>query len=465
MMPRYAFLIFSAVVLICGALSGCKEKAGDPLPLDLFFTADTSGRIEPCGCFTGQFGGLTRISTHLKKNDPAAPESIRLEIGNTIAGTADYEVLQFKHLLEAAAALNYRAVNLGGREAALSAETLRELAEKSPVPLLSANILNADSGEPIATPFLVTKQGELKVGLVGVVSPQSLKSEPGEGVRVAGMTETLRKILLEVGPQADVLVCLAFADDLELESLAKEFYEFAVILGGDVRQPYPSPLSINRSQVLATTNQARALAEFHAKFDPGTKQLIEPEGTVTLMEDLIEEDPVIRQFSTNYRDEVAKVILAIDNPEGDSADRVPGVKPPATYVGSEACAGCHPKAYEVWSKTGHAHAFDSLNYRDSKMDPSCVKCHVVGFGEPGGYLRSMAEERKLINVGCESCHGPGSEHVKVRSTASPGEEVLLKMRPVGSGQCTQCHYGEFSRPFNWEEFWPHIQHFKESEMK
>ena len=99
------------------------------------------------------------------------------------------------------------------------------------------------------------------------------------------------------------------------------------------------------------------------------------------------------------------------------------------------------------------------------MDPSCVKCHVVGFGEPGGYLRSMADEKRLINVGCESCHGPGSEHMKVRSLAPPGEDVLLKMRPVGAGQCVQCHHGEFSRPFEWKEFWPRIEHGKESEMK
>jgi hypothetical protein len=35
-------------------------------------------------------------------------------------------------------------------------------------------------------------------------------------------------------------------------------------------------------------------------------------------------------------------------------------------------------------------------------------------------------------------------------------------RPLGAGDCQKCHYGEFSRPFLWHEFWKPIQHGKES---
>ena len=231
----------------------------------------------------------------------AAPNSIRVEIGNAIAGTADYEILQYSHVLKAHQAIGYAAVNLGAREATLSAETLRNLAKNSPVPLLSANVLDSTTREPIATPFVITKQGELTVGIIGLVSPDSLKRDADESIEVAGISETLRKVIPEVKAQADVLICLAFANDSALEAIAKDFYEFQVILGGDVRQPYSNAFAINRSQILATTNQARALGEFHATVDSKTKQLIEPAGTVTLMADSIAEDPAVRQFSTDYR--------------------------------------------------------------------------------------------------------------------------------------------------------------------
>jgi len=142
------------------------------------------------------------------------------------------------------------------------------------------------------------------------------------------------------------------------------------------------------------------------------------------------------------------------------AGSIPGVSPSAVFVGSEACATCHATAFGAWQKSQHSHAFDSLVRKDSDADPSCISCHVIGFTEPGGYRRSMKAER-LVHVGCESCHGPASEHIKARTTAAPGELVLQKMRPVGPGQCVQCHHGEFSRPFKSDDFWPLIKHGKE----
>ena len=67
--------------------------------------------------------------------------------------------------------------------------------------------------------------------------------------------------------------------------------------------------------------------------------------------------------------------------------------------------------------------------------------------------------KSSTDVGCESCHGPGSEHVAQRHS---GEKVLFKFRPLGEADCTTCHHGEFSRPFKWEYFWPAIKHGKET---
>ncbi len=44
-------------------LAGCSKPAGKPHELTIQFTGDVHGRLVPCGCFTGQLGGLTRIAT------------------------------------------------------------------------------------------------------------------------------------------------------------------------------------------------------------------------------------------------------------------------------------------------------------------------------------------------------------------------------------------------------------------
>jgi len=433
-------------------------KTTSPSALDIYFTCDTSGRLEPCGCFTGQFGGLTRVSTILQK---APTTAIKVEVGDAIAGTKDYEIQQYRYLLRAYAAMGYGAVNLGKLEALLPASVLRDLVKASPVPIISTNVLDAMTGEPIARAFHIVKSGTIRVALIGVVDPARISGELDSQVRVAGMMESLRKTIPVARKQADVLVCLAFTNDEGLAGIAKEFYELNLILGGDVPQPSPTLTHINQSYILSTTNQSKALGEVHALFDTGTRRLRDVHGDITLMADNIPQDESLISLSRDYRREIRKMPLDIDRSTADAPDAVPGVSSTATYLGSISCAGCHPKASEVWGKTGHAHAFEALRAKDSDADPSCIACHVTGFGERTGYTRAM-NGGLLSNVGCESCHGPASEHVRLQTAAAVSKQpVLFKMRPVGAGSCVQCHHGEFSRPFKWEEFWPLVQHGKD----
>ena len=108
----------------------------------------------------------------------------------------------------------------------------------------------------------------------------------------------------------------------------------------------------------------------------------------------------------------------------------------ATYVGSARCESCHEHAHDVWANSPHAKAMDTLEKEkfpsNRHYDPECVKCHTTGFQQPGGYndlvlnianwpappavkptaAQLAKHNTNLRGVGCESCHGPASEHVK-----------------------------------------------------
>lgn len=92
----------------------------------------------------------------------------------------------------------------------------------------------------------------------------------------------------------------------------------------------------------------------------------------------------------------------------------------ATYVGRAKCASCHLKENTSWKKMKHAKAFDvlSANYKEDK---SCLACHVTGFGEPNGF-KSPRDTPQLAGVGCEGCHGPGSEHAKIGEAMAKKEK-------------------------------------------
>ena len=451
-------LRFPIALVLALLLCGCKPAAG-PIPgrLSLFFTAQTHGRLTPCGCFTGQYGGLARLKTALRMELPA--DAIGLDVGDALEGSEDYQLLKYKKVLQAYQGMNYVALNVGHREATLPLDGLRKLAAGSPIPLLSANLLDRSTGKPVLPGWVIIQRSGRRIALVGVVDPKGLEDSLGQGLAVEDMASCLGRILPELKRSADVFVLMAFTDEAGLTDLAKQFYEFRVILGGNVSQPAQSLISENQSLIYYTANESKSFGRLDLIFgaDGG---ITAGEHVITLLHDGYPEDPGIDALNAAYRNEIRKTTLAIDDPAHVWANQVPGTHPMANYAGSESCLACHATAALAWKQSDHAHAYEALADRNAGSDPSCIGCHTVGFGTPTGYRREYAAA-KLTEVGCESCHGPGGIHVSQRQSGAP---VTFHFRPLAAGDCIKCHDGEFSRRFDWTNLWPQIQHGKETHL-
>lgn len=115
------------------------------------------------------------------------------------------------------------------------------------------------------------------------------------------------------------------------------------------------------------------------------------------------------------------------------------------YVGYKACISCHEDKVEGWKTTPHAHAFESLAQqgKEKQTTAGCVECHVVAFEADGGFI-DMAMTPELADVQCESCHGPGKNHVE-----SEGDTSLLTMTP-SDASCRTCHTIGQDRNFNFD---------------
>jgi hypothetical protein len=117
----------------------------------------------------------------------------------------------------------------------------------------------------------------------------------------------------------------------------------------------------------------------------------------------------------------------------------------AGYVGSAACASCHEAAHRWWTRTPHGNAYATLVERHKEFNLDCVGCHVTGYGKPGGATVTHVEALK--NVGCESCHGPGSVHVE-----TGGESTEHLRTAVPERVCVGCHNEEHSDLFVYESY-------------
>ncbi|MEM1417030.1 MAG: multiheme c-type cytochrome [Myxococcota bacterium] len=112
----------------------------------------------------------------------------------------------------------------------------------------------------------------------------------------------------------------------------------------------------------------------------------------------------------------------------------------AGYVGSASCQSCHGEAYAWWQGTPHGRAYATLTELDKEFHLDCVGCHVTGYERPGGSTVTWNLEGALVNVGCETCHGPGSLHVR-----APTAHALPAEAP--ESLCVSCHNEEHSTGF------------------
>lgn len=105
----------------------------------------------------------------------------------------------------------------------------------------------------------------------------------------------------------------------------------------------------------------------------------------------------------------------------------------ANYVGSDACRSCHESEHATWAASPHAQAVATLSRAGKSDNTECLACHTTGYGRPGGFpeAAAAASHADLARVGCESCHGPGSEHVKADSVRT-GNIVSL------ADKCDSC---------------------------
>jgi hypothetical protein len=110
------------------------------------------------------------------------------------------------------------------------------------------------------------------------------------------------------------------------------------------------------------------------------------------------------------------------------------------YVGSSACKECHAEIYDSFIKNSRkAHSFKSVQRMAGQLTDEevkeCYTCHTTGYGKPGGFV-SSEKTPDLANLGCETCHGPGSAHVE-----AGGDSASI----IGQGKisvresCVRCH--------------------------
>ncbi|MFH1277075.1 MAG: cytochrome c family protein [Candidatus Eisenbacteria bacterium] len=150
-----------------------------------------------------------------------------------------------------------------------------------------------------------------------------------------------------------------------------------------------------------------------------------------------------------------------------------------TYTGAAKCKTCHSTAksggqYKLWEASLHAGAFKTLQTEAANKiaqekgikvpaaeAPECLGCHVTAHGAAAEVRGAVTNEE---GVGCESCHGPGSEYFKMsvmkQLYAGEIEGATVGLTEANEALCVTCHNEKSPtfKGFKFDEYAAKIAH-------
>jgi len=107
----------------------------------------------------------------------------------------------------------------------------------------------------------------------------------------------------------------------------------------------------------------------------------------------------------------------------------------AAYASAPRCKPCHAEAYEVWQKSAHARAVDTLRDKQ-RLVPECLTCHSEQIRRTGQFDGGLTAEDD--GVQCSTCHGDAILHALTRGAEKMSRELT----------CAQCHSPEHAPGFD-----------------
>jgi hypothetical protein len=119
------------------------------------------------------------------------------------------------------------------------------------------------------------------------------------------------------------------------------------------------------------------------------------------------------------------------------------------------CGNCHVGQQSQWSGTAHAGAWQTLQ-GSGHAQGFCADCHTASangnpVADPSGW--TTTQDARYHDVQCESCHGPGLDHVTNPDATQPQASiasVTISGPDTTFVGCAECHSG-VHHPFveNW----------------
>lgn len=402
--------------------------------------------------------------------------------------------------------LGLAAATAGPGDLREGAAMLATLAARARFPLVAAgaSVTTPEGSPPVVRTHAVVEAGAIRVGIIGVADWSGVGSGgtgPTDLGAALGSAATSAR-----SEGADLVVALVAASRRDGRRIASDVpgIDF-VVLGGLGEETARPPSVVGSSVVVNAGRQGQGITVLDIHRGEGDEWIDASTWSRTVERDrLVEEASSLRARVTEWernpatsaadlatqRERLAALQLHIaaaarapttggrafdarylelpfDGPRDPEVQRILDayairvnehnrdalasvLPPPAAegqphFVGTARCGECHDEEASWWRTTLHGHAYQTLVDAHMEYNLSCVGCHVTGYEQPGG--STVSHVGVLQDVGCENCHGPGSQHAE-----SPSAATVQVHRAVTEDTCARCHTPDHSDQFVFDTY-------------
>lgn len=315
-------------------------------------TSDEHGNIYPIDYYTLKNAerGLAKVSTLVKQVRAENPNSILISNGDSIQGTplvyyyTKIDPSKPHPMMEVMNQMKYDAMVVGNHEIQdYGWKWLQKVQKDANFPIISANLVEKDTGKSAMTPYVIKEVGGVKIGILGLTTAESNTVTPPynlDGHWFEDAVETAGKYIKELRPQVDILVVSAhmgfeWGNDTKTfkylsplregnvaDAIVTKYPEIDVLITGHDHYNIP-PFLYKGVLCVQPTNWGQGLAKMDITLEKtGDKwKVVKKEGVTLAVDSKVEADKEILDLAKEYHD---TTYAYVDSVIGEAAGDIDG---------------------------------------------------------------------------------------------------------------------------------------------
>lgn len=238
--------------------------------LDPYKNSEKGGKLE---------GGMEVLAHAVKREVNKNPDNtLLLDAGDISTGSPISNFFEGKPMVDTMNVLKYDAMTLGNHDIGEGYGTLKTIVSTAGFPVLSANFVDLGKSKELQEikPYVIKQVGDIKVGIVGLTTVDTLSMLSREDRKLVSLTatkEAAKKNIAKMKKEgANLIVVLSHLGIEADRKLARDVEGINVIVGGHSHTELEKPEKVGKTYIVQTGSKGKNIGRLDLYVDVGDKK-------------------------------------------------------------------------------------------------------------------------------------------------------------------------------------------------